>query len=331
MTARFNAAQIQHLKDVAKRAARMRRIPHHAALDEVAVSHGFKTWQLLVRGSVALLTDHGFKTPAFTLDRDHDAWRAALRKVEGANVRQPSSYPGLRDVCAAFATPIVAVQFAQAYIAQLLNRPRFQVRSGSQVRAEMRWWLPYCVHEVEDGMDTRLLLNRHYKPVGSINPDHAKYGNFSNLHVSFGLHALRSFSLKNEGSGSLFDDGTAPWFSRDDAEAYLDRLNALEAVCRNPVANDKIWRREHQVIYETLTPWARIPTWFTAHGHDERRLAEVVSKMQRWQHPPTEDQLRVALSQHREENPELLGGKASELHVERFAQRICGMLITHQS
>ena len=326
MTARFNSAQIQHLKDVAKRAARTREIPHHAALDEVAASHGFKTWQLLVRGGAALLTQDSLQTSTFTLDRNEDAWRAALRKVEGADVRQPSSYPGLRDIRAVFVTPVVAVQFAQAYIAQLLDRLRFQVRSGSQVRAEMRWWLPYCVHEIEDRVDTRLLLNRHYKPVGSICAEFVEYGDFPNLHVDFGLHALRSFSLEGDGSGSLFDDGTAPWLSRADAEAYLDRLSALEAACLNPIANDPPWRREHQIIYETLSRWARIPTWFTAHGHDERRLADVVSRMQRWQVPPTEDELRVALSQHRGENPELLGGKASEHHVESFAQRISGML-----
>mgnify|MGYP006213379147 CR=1 FL=1 len=27
--------------------------------------------------------------------------------------------------------------------------------------AEMRWWLPYCVHEVDDEQAVRLVLNRH--------------------------------------------------------------------------------------------------------------------------------------------------------------------------
>lgn len=326
MTAQFTPARIKHFKDLAKRAVRSREIPHHAALDEVAAANGFKSWQLLVRASTPALPAADSQVAPFTLLRDAEGWRAALRTVKGANARQPSGFPGLHDICAMFSAPVLAVKFAQNYMAQLLDRPRFWVRPDSQVQAEMRWWLPYSVHEVDDGLDLRLLLNRHYKPVGTISPEFVEYTDFPGLCGNYGLNALRSFSSYGDGSGYLYDDGTTPWRSRADAETYLTRLNALEAVCLRPVVGDTHWRREHQNVYEVLRPWAGIATWFTAHGHDERRLGEVLGKFRRWGSPPTEDELRVALTRHRDENPDLLGGKATERHVERYVQRISEML-----
>ncbi|MEW8050025.1 MAG: hypothetical protein AB2809_06555 [Candidatus Thiodiazotropha sp.] len=29
-------------------------------------------------------------------------------------------------------------------------------------------------------------------------------------------------------------------------------------------------------IYELIATWARVPTWFTSHGHDERRFKEAI-------------------------------------------------------
>lgn len=323
MTA-FTLAQIEHFKDQAKRLSRTRQISHSKALDEIAATHGFNNWQLLVRSTTQLSMVP--KGAPFTLDRTDEGWRAALRTVKGANDRKPSGFGDLQSACSAFASPADAVRFAVGYMRELLGRPRFWVRPDSQVKAEMRWWLPYSVHEVDDDSDVRLLLNRHYKPVGTISPEFVEYTDFPHLHVTFGLQALQSFSWKSDGSGYLYDDGTAPWLSRADAEAYLRRLRALESVCLHPVAGDLTWRREHQAVYDALRPWAGIATWFTAHGHDERRLSAVIEVLRRWREPPAEDELRVALTQHREENPELLGGKASERDVERFTRRIREML-----
>lgn len=325
MTA-YTPAQVEHFKDQAKRISRMRQISHSTALDEVAVAHGFNNWQLLVRASKPRSPDITSPEVAFRLVRTDEGWRAALRKVSGANALQPSGFADLRSVCADFASPVEAVRFSQDYLRRLLARPRFWVRPDSQVMAEMRWWLPYSVHEVDDNSDVRLLLNRHYKPVGTIGREFVEYSDFPHLHLSSGLQALRSFSWDDEGSGFLYNDGTAPWLSRTNADAYLHRLRALETACASPPMSDLPWRREHQDVYDVLHPWARVSTWFTGHGHDERRLREVVDQFRRWRERPSEDVLRVALSRHRDENLELLGGKASARHVHQFAARIRAML-----
>lgn len=318
----FTLAQIEHFKDQAKRLSRTRQILHSQALDEIAASHGFRNWQLLMRGvdpqpaAVPVLS-----ASPFFFARDEDEWRAALRTIRDADARRPATFPGLRNICRSFTSPAEAVRFAEAYMQALLALPRYQVGPDSPAYAEMRWWLPYCVHVVDDEQAVRLILNRHYKPVGHTDTGFVEYPDFPHLHLGVGLQALRTFSTGQEGSGHLYKDSTAPWISRRTAKAYLDNLASLRAACTGQ-SDEAPWLRDHEDLYLALRPWAGVPTWFTPHPADERRLTEVLERLKRWSNPPTESQLRVVLGQFREDNPVLLGGQASERDVDRFAQRI---------
>lgn len=317
MTAQYTPAQIEHFKVVAKRASRQSGSTHTSALNELAVSKGFKNWQMLMRATAAAQPASGFKP--FVLTRDDDGWRAAVQNVPGANVNNPSDFAALHSIAGVFGSPSEAVGFAQAYMRDLLARPRFTVGPHSLVVAEMYWWLPYVVRETEDGTGVRMLLNRHYGPVGLADRATVDDGSYANLRVDCGLDSLRAFS---DGSGYLYGVGPDPWQGKKAAVRYLDRLDALAAVCSTPAASDTTWGPEHQEIYLALASWAGVFTWFTGHGSDERRLDEVIARLRAWSVPPTVGQLNTALQRHRNENPEMLGGKATARDVEKYARRI---------
>lgn len=323
----FSLAQIEQLKNDAKRVARDRRVTHSRALDEIALKHGFENWSLLMKCS----GNHEVSSPPpqrFHFDRQDEVWRNALRVFKGGDARKPELYLHLANVCSRFASPNNGVNFALEFMQSLLARPRYRVPADSQAYAEMRWWLPYCVHDIVDDSDSRLILNRHYKPIGLTSNNFVQYEQFPHLHVRFDVHDLRSFSLRNDGTGYLYDDATAPWHSRTDALNYVARLEALAHACAVSAKRKacRSWTYTQNSLYETLRPWARVPTWFTRHPTDERRMLKAVETLQIQREVPSIEDLRIALRQHREDNLDLLGGKASDDQLEHCLQRIVAML-----
>lgn len=75
-------------------------------------------------------------------------------------------------------------------------------------------------------------------------------------------------------------------------------------------------------VYEVISHWARIPTWHTNHPADEKRFNEAVAMLRDEIGPGIEiEDVRSALYRHRDENPMLLGGKATDKEVEAFVQK----------
>lgn len=76
-------------------------------------------------------------------------------------------------------------------------------------------------------------------------------------------------------------------------------------------------------VYETLSHWARIPTWHTSHPADEKRFREALTMLRDDIGAEIEvEDVRSAMCRHRDENPALLGGKATDKEVEVFVQKI---------
>ncbi|MBA2079836.1 hypothetical protein PCA_15160 [Rhodanobacter sp. PCA2] len=222
-------------------------------------------------------------------------------------------------------SPWHATQFAIDYMQSILSRPRYRINSNSLAMAEMRWWLPYVVHEVVDDVGDRIVLNRHYKPVGYVVNDHVDYSQFGNLHARPSFDQLRRFSNKGAGTGYLFNDGNPPWRNRKDAVEYVGRLERLcEALGdADPEEQSLGWTYTQNVIYEELVPWARFPTWHTSHPADEKRLDAVIASLRRRVGQRLREQdIRAALLQHRRGNVEILGGKISDSRLESYVQRI---------
>lgn len=89
--------------------------------------------------------------------------------------------------------------------------------------------LPYCLHRNEGG--EWIALNREYKPIGfktdkwiayEQHPIAVKYKRAKNLREKF--HAG---SCPDENWVFLYDDGTAPWKSKENMAAYMERLSRL--------------------------------------------------------------------------------------------------------
>lgn len=76
-------------------------------------------------------------------------------------------------------------------------------------------------------------------------------------------------------------------------------------------------------VYEALSHWARIPTWHTSHPADEKRFRETITLLRDDVGAGIEiEDVRSAMCRHRDENSELLGGKATDKEVEVFVQKI---------
>lgn len=75
-------------------------------------------------------------------------------------------------------------------------------------------------------------------------------------------------------------------------------------------------------VYEVISHWARIPTWHTSHPADEKRFKEAVAMLRDEIGAGIEiEDVRSALYRHRDENPVLLGGNATDKEVEAFVQK----------
>lgn len=322
MPSNYFPAQIEQLKRKAKLLARSSNVSHSDALDHVALEEGFVNWSSLMKCNRDFSPYH--------FERSEGAWKEALRPIKGGEARRPQTFgQRLEPVYANFVSPWHATEFALEYMRSVLSRPRYRIYGSSLALAEMRWWLPYVVHEVVDGDDHRIVLNRHYKPVGYVANDHVDYGQFGNLHARPGFDQIRRFSNKGAGTGYLFDDGNAPWGRRKDAVEYVGRLERLREVLgdADPAEQSPGWTYMQNVIYEELAPWARVPTWYTSHPADEKRLHSVIARLRRHVGQQLrEDDLRIALLQHRRGNLEILGGKAPDRRLESYVQRIMALV-----
>lgn len=318
MPTNYFPAQIEQLKRKAKLLARSSNVSHNKALDQVAIQEGFTNWSLLMKS-------HQNFVP-YRFERSEEAWKEALRPTKDGEMRRPQTF-GLESIYAHFVSPWHATNFALEYMRSVLSRPRYQIHSLSLARAEMRWWLPYVVHEVDDDAAERIILNRHYKPVGYASNDHVDYRQFGNLHSRPGIDQLRRFSNRAKATGYLFDDGNAPWGSRKDAVDYAGRLEQLCEVLGDADLAEPSpgWTYMQNVLYEELAPWARTPTWYTSHPADEKRLLTIIAPLRRHQQLRGED-LRIALLQHRKENVEILGGKAPDSRLEFYVKHILGLV-----
>lgn len=322
MPSNYFPAQIEQLKRKAKLLARSSNVSHSNALDQVAIEEGFANWSSLMK------SNRGFAPYHF--ERSEEAWKEALRPTKDGEEYRPQTFgPRLEPIHANFVSPWHAIQFAIDYMQSILSRPRYRVPARSLALVEMRWWLPYVVHEVEDDSGERIVLNRHYKPVGYVANDHVDYGQFGNLHACPSFDQIRMFSNKGGGTGYLFDGGNTPWGNRKDAAEYVGRLERLREVLVevDTAAPSPGWTYMQNSLYEDLAPWARLPTWYTSHPADEARLHSVVARLRRYVGQRVrEEDLRIALLQHRKGNVEILGGKASDERLESYVRRIMAMV-----
>jgi hypothetical protein len=231
MTASFTIAQVERFKREAKRMHRDSHISHSQALDQIANANGYNNWSLLSKRSDAhdALMVKSVRPP-FRFVRTPELMRLALLKVPephgwGHPTRIDHAQQQVEDLSSAFTSPQNAVEFAIDYVACLLTVPRFKLYSAAPAYWEMRSWLPYYCHSVEDG--THILVNRSYKPVGQVGKVWANYAEFPSLHARFANYLRRNFTAQGSSDGYLFNDGCPPWHSRADAVAYLDRLRVL--------------------------------------------------------------------------------------------------------
>lgn len=80
-------------------------------------------------------------------------------------------------------------------------------------------------------------------------------------------------------------------------------------------------------VYEVISHWARIPTWHTSHPADEQRFRETVMMLREEIGAGIEaEDVRSAMYRHRDQNPTLLGGKATDSQVEAFVRKTMAAL-----
>lgn len=237
VTASFTLTQIERFKREAKRLHRASPVSHSQALDQIANANGYSNWSLLTKHSDTHDTLNAKSTrPPFRFTRTPELMRLALLKVPDARgwgqpTRIDRAQQQVEDLSPAFISPQNAVKFAIDYMTCLLTVPRFKLYSAAPASWEMRSWLPYSCHSIEDGV--HILVNRSYKPVGQVGKEWANYADYPYLHARFANDLLRSFIAQGSSDGYLFNDGCPPWHSRVDAVAYLDRLHILNKVLKD--------------------------------------------------------------------------------------------------
>jgi hypothetical protein len=137
----------------------------------------------------------------------------------------------LEDLSRSHSSAKVAVNHAIQWLSALLSKSGFSVKAGGLTYRTMRRDLPYVIHDTSIP-GTQILVNRHYKPVGSNVPSsgpNAVYEEFANLHVQLGAEEILTVVSKPHERG-LFGDGNAPWHSKSNAKAYLERLQTLHTL-----------------------------------------------------------------------------------------------------
>jgi hypothetical protein len=137
----------------------------------------------------------------------------------------------LEDLSRSHSSAKAAVSHAIQWLSGLLAKSSFSVKAGGLTYRTMRRDLPYVIHDTSIP-GTQILVNRHYKPVGSNVPasgPNAIYEEFDNLHVQLGTKEIQSVVSPPHERG-LFGDGNAPWHSKSNAKAYLERLEKLQGL-----------------------------------------------------------------------------------------------------
>jgi hypothetical protein len=131
--------------------------------------------------------------------------------------------PEIADISKSHPSAAAAVRHAIA----LLEATLAHGKSGHspQIFLALRRDLPYVLQRMQKS-DLRILVNRQYKPVGCNLLDSGKwvrYEDYPNLHFQLSDAEVASVVCPPYDSG-LFGDGCQPWYEREDAVAYLDRL-----------------------------------------------------------------------------------------------------------
>lgn len=230
---KFSAISVEYLKREAKVLCRNSSLTHSEALDQIAHANGYANWSLLMKhcGSASAVHKLAVVSPApFEFLRSADEVRQALRVIPYERygpLQDELARQEVDDICHKFASASNAVDYAVGYVTCLLAVPKFSINSGARAYHEMRRWLPYYVQPIDDG--TFVLVNRHYKPVGTTGSEWVNYNEFPHLHMQLDIPQLWLFSHGETSRGYLFDDGCKPWRGRKTAKAYLDRLRALQA------------------------------------------------------------------------------------------------------
>lgn len=103
-----------------------------------------------------------------------------------------------------------------------------------------RTMFPYCVRKMKDCEDdTWILLNRNYKPVGivdeyeTVDYNESPCGVFK-AKISKKVKERLGY-IEDEQCLYLFNDGTAPWLSKSNMDAYLECLRILMGIKIFPV------------------------------------------------------------------------------------------------
>jgi hypothetical protein len=226
-TSTFTSAQIAQLKLAAKHSTRADNIPHSEALDQAAHGLGFSNWSLLMKNAGPADDEPLLKYLRFS--RVQEDMRLALHKVKAGRYdnRIDLAKDITKNICADFGSALNAVDFSIDYIKCLLTVPRYSINSACPVFWELRCWLPYKLIEVND--NKQVLVNRRYKPVGTVSDEWVNYEDFGHLATELSISQLKQIAHKETSEGYLFNDGCAPWYFRKDAEAYLTRLLKLQA------------------------------------------------------------------------------------------------------
>ena len=219
----FTTRQMEVMRREAKLRARQNGIQLAKALDQIAAEHGFKNWSLLQKNSE-------IQPQPWLFRRSREDMALALRMVpephrNDRRSRSDVARDMVQPIEERFINAANAVDFASDYIESVLALPRFHLKTQSAAYWEMRLWLPYGAHEVEGNQ--YILVNRYYKPVGSISKEHVDYATYPHLILNLRGDEWRGFSHPKAENPFLFSDGSAPWRDRQCAEAYLARLKKL--------------------------------------------------------------------------------------------------------
>jgi hypothetical protein len=224
MPTSYSIAQIEHFKREAKVMVRSSALSHSQALDQLALQQGWPNWSLLMKHSQASTP------PELCFSRTPEAMCLAIRvpqEIGEFRTRSDFVTHQVNDLCMQFISARNAVRFAIQYMECLLAVPRYRIEASSVADHEMRCWLPYCANA--SGPGGQIMVNRRYKPVGSITKAHVQYADFPHLMVALTSEQLEDFSYRPDGRGYLFNDGCAPWHGRQYAQMYLTRLRTLES------------------------------------------------------------------------------------------------------
>lgn len=235
MHSHFSSTHVEHLRRQAKQFSKTAGIPISKAQDLIAQQNGWENWSLLMKHR---LRDDPSATSGFKLQRTPEEFALAMRKFK---VEQPRTYINrinpfdevlkqTEDICNKFVSAKNAIDFAVAYVENLLQVPRFRIQRPSRVDIEMHLWLPYGL--LNEGTDGQILLNRSYKPVGLTDEDTwVDYDEFPHLQTRLKDEQLWAMSHPNATTpGFFYYDGDRPWEDRAKAEAYLGRLQIAQSV-----------------------------------------------------------------------------------------------------